>query len=333
MSARRKVGVAVSLICLALISSQVPRVVTTVSHHVVAAGLARNDVRAQDLDRPDDGRVHYLIIGSDARQALSGRRLGHLTGQRADSIALLSVGRDSRRTDLLSIPRDLRVDVLDHGAQKLAGSFAYGAAALVHAIRGATGLKIHHCVIVDFDALTSTVDAVGGLVMRFPFAVRDRYSRLRLAAGMHKINGSQALAYLRSRNLRQFRGEHWRPVGSGDIGRIHRQQRFLAAALAQVGHSADLRMLRQWSDAVGDHVHVDAAFGAGDIARLRAALRATRRPVMVTLPTRPMVAGAHAMSPFPPAHLGNVGYRILAQPEAGPVLRRFGASAVRGNDR
>ena len=88
-----------------------------------------------------------------------------------------------------------------------------------------TGIHIDHFVKVDFTGFKGMVDAVGGVEVCLPEAVDDKKALLHLAAGEQTLNGEQALGYVRARYS----------LGDGsDIGRIQRQQMFIASMVKKV---------------------------------------------------------------------------------------------------
>ena len=94
----------------------------------------------------------FLILGSDSRQGLSGS-FGNPTavaGQRADTIILVQVDAAHGRTIVLSIPRDLRVQIPGHGENKINTAFGYGPDVMVRTVKRLTGLRINHYVQVNF---------------------------------------------------------------------------------------------------------------------------------------------------------------------------------------
>jgi LCP family protein required for cell wall assembly len=300
----------------------------------VTAGLARNSVLASDLDPVARGKpVVYLLVGSDRRHGLPpGFGLGgDVLDRRADTVVLYAVPSTSGSVRVLSVPRDLRVQVPGHGGQKLAGAYQYGSRPLLAAVRAGTGVEVNHYVEVDFAGLTGVVDLLGGIDLDLPFPARDTVSGLRLNAGRQWLSGRMALAFVRSRTYQELRGGRWIYVNADDLGRIDRQQRFMAALLTAARSRVDIGLLRRAATATGQHINVDAAFGSSDVRRWLAVLGAPERRLAVrTLPTRPAVPVAEAASPFPPEHAGSVGYLVRQEPQATEAAAQFTASHEAG---
>ena len=142
---------------------------------IAAAALERNDLDLRVLDRESgDGSVTYLIVGSDRRSGLPRTlpALGQLTGHYADSIMLWSV-RPNSGIVVLALPRDIRVNIPQHGDRKLGSVLDYGAAELVSAVKSITSLPIHHYIEVNFEGFTGLVDALGGVDLFIDRPIRD----------------------------------------------------------------------------------------------------------------------------------------------------------------
>ncbi|MFF4604642.1 LCP family protein [Streptomyces sp. NPDC001339] len=196
------------------------------------------ELRKWESERPPGGppnAENLLLIGSDSREG-GNRRYGSVGGRRADTTMLLHLAADRRSATAVSIPRDLMVRVprceRSDGQQtepqtaQFNWSFAFGGAACsIRTVEQMTAVRIDHYLIIDFVGFTKMVDAVGGVEVCLPRAVRDDAARLRLAAGRQTLNGEDALAYVRARE----------GLGDGsDTQRMERQQRFLGALVKRV---------------------------------------------------------------------------------------------------
>ena len=104
----------------------------------------------------------FLLVGSDSRENLEDlTNFGAAGGQRADVIILLQALPDEGRLQLLSIPRDLRINY-DGRIGRINATFGDGPANLVGAVSAETGLPIHHYLQVEFGGFASIIDAIGG---------------------------------------------------------------------------------------------------------------------------------------------------------------------------
>jgi LCP family protein required for cell wall assembly len=188
------------------------------------------------LDSESSTVENFLMIGSDSR-AEGDPNTGtgaEVTGNRSDTIMILRRDRQTGTASLLSIPRDLWVQVPGRdGRTKINAAYNDGPAALIQTIRDNLGLPIHHYLEVDFNGFKALVDALGGVEMCFFLPTRDFNTGLDIPeGGCYVLNGTQSLAFARSRYYEELRDGEWRVDGTADLGRIKRQQVFVDVALS-----------------------------------------------------------------------------------------------------
>ncbi|HSF98847.1 MAG TPA: LCP family protein [Ornithinibacter sp.] len=284
--------------------------------------VARNDMGPGELDAAgSSNHTNYLVVGTDQRHVPVGARRD-IRGERADVIMLWSVRADGG-TLVLSIPRDLRVNVPGHGDGKLGGALEYGSAPLVDAVRALTGAPVHHYVELEFSAFVAAVDRVGGLEVDLASPARDRGTALNLPGGTQTLGGTEALAFVRSRTHEELVEGHWVKDDSGDLGRIGRQHVLLSSVTDAIRRCGGLQCVELLAD-LGGAVTLDRTFTTDDLRALATAVTGeASRVSTAVLPTHPARAPDDSMSPFPPAHLGSVGYRHLDHPAARPLLEQL----------
>jgi LCP family protein required for cell wall assembly len=266
------------------------------------------------------GPVNYLLVGSDSRADLApefGDWFGDFGGRRADVIILLhSVGG---RLQLLSLPRDLKVEIPGHGVDRINAAFAFGGPdLLVQTVQAATGLPVHHYLEVGFGDFADVVDGLGGVSVNFPYAARDNKSGLSVEAGTSRLDGIQAVAYVRSRSYEELRDGTWVAVDQGDIARTRRQQQVVAELLGRARSPGSLIKLPLISASVGDALAADAGLSMFDLARLGWAVGRGGVIESATLPVRDSVEGG-------------VAYVVRAEPSATAVLEAFAAGDTIGD--
>jgi LCP family protein required for cell wall assembly len=200
-----------------------------------AAELAR-----YEKERPTalvkDAR-NLLLIGSDSRSGEGNSGYGRDPGtERSDTTILLHLSAGRRSATAVSLPRDLMVDVPScrrpdgTRTEPMFAMFNYafeagGSACTVRTVEKLTGIRIDHHMVVDFSGFKKMVDAVDGVEICLAEPIRDKAAKLRLPAGRVKLNGEQALGYVRAR----------KSLGNGsDTDRMDRQQRFLGALVKKV---------------------------------------------------------------------------------------------------
>ncbi|KOX20920.1 LCP family protein [Nocardiopsis sp. NRRL B-16309] len=196
----------------------------------MSSSLNRFDVFAglDEQDRPENetGGLTFLVIGSDSREDMDRENrnalsVGSTPGQRSDTIMLVRLNHERDRITVVGIPRDLWVDVPGQGDDKINAAYAYGGPQLtVRTVESVTGVRIDHYVEVDFSGFVDVVDALDGIEVCLPEPIQDPKAHLDMAAGTHQVDGTEALAFARTR-----------ATARGDLDRIDRQQQVLAAML------------------------------------------------------------------------------------------------------
>ena len=188
----------------------------------------------------DGPAVNYLIIGSDSREGADPNdpdapnigSASDVSGRRSDTIMILRQEEDGDGAAILSLNRDLWVTHADTGRQqRINAAYNRGPEVLAATITSEYGIQINHVVDVDFFGFKEIVDTIGGTTICFDVPARDLNSGLDQPAGCNVLDGTQALAYARSRNYQEFRDGDWRTDGTGDIGRVKRQQAFISSTV------------------------------------------------------------------------------------------------------
>ncbi|MDQ4097420.1 MAG: LCP family protein [Actinomycetota bacterium] len=302
----------------------------------IQSSIDRDAGVTAELRSPGRGQGRtFLVVGNDSRERIradAGDRFGRtdtLTDQRADAIMLVQLPRrGGGPVRVLSLPRDLRVDGAGFGPQKLSWVLGYaGRPALVRTVRELTGVPVQHYVEMDFVGFAAAVDAAGGVTLDFPRPGRDATTGFEVTAGHHRLDGTAALAYARSRTYEELDESGWALVDDGDGGRIQRQHALVRAALGQRGSSTRPSVVDRlrWLRRVGHHLTVDSGLSAVDLVRLAGALAALRpdQLELATLPTRALVPQSERVSPFPPYHLGGVAYEVPVEPAASEAIGAF----------
>jgi LCP family protein required for cell wall assembly len=242
-------------------------------HAVTRANLLAPAARAQAPapHAPVAGPLNFLVIGSDLRTD------DPAEGQRSDTIIIAHVPRTMDRLDLVSIPRDLWVDIpadptLRFGGDttKINAAFedggggAGGARLLSQTVTDLVGVRFDGAVVVDFSGLTQAVDLLGGVRMCVDARVVSIHTHAVFEPGCRMMTGAQALDYLRQRY----------GIADGDFGRQQHQQEFLKALLTQARTSGALAnpvKLDGLLQSIGRSLTVDT--GANSLTDLVLALR------------------------------------------------------------
>ena len=256
----------------------------------------------------------YLIVGSDSRENLPDDlegSFGDFAGARADVIILAQVV-DGRR-QLLSIPRDLRVEIPGQGVNKINAAYAFGGPdLLVETVANATGIRPNHYLEVEFGGFAGIIDALGGIELDIPYPARDTKSGLEIDAGVQTVDGATALAYARSRSYEELRDGEWVAQGGGDVARAARQREVLTKMMAGASSPSGLIRSPLVVTAIGSHMTGDSGLTIFDLARTGWTMRGANVTESMTLP----VVGAEE---------GGVSYLVRDDPAATEVLNAFAA--------
>lgn len=191
----------------------------------------REIIRDPGLNRVPPGKPQtILLLGSDKRWTDEKD-----DPVRSDTMMLVRLNPRRKATTVLSIPRDLMVDIPGYGRAKINDAYGLGGPKLaIETIRNLTGLKIHHVVNVNFKGFRSAINLFDCFyvdVDRRYFnsnsgvPVGQRYDAIDIQPGYQRLCGIDALDYVRFRHA------------DTDLVRAARQQDFLRAAKDQISTS------------------------------------------------------------------------------------------------
>ncbi|MFD9500251.1 LCP family protein [Streptomyces sp. NPDC060035] len=258
-----------------------------IGHAVVSSletGIGRVDPFKDMKNRPEGGHgMNFLLVGTDGRETITKAerkkyRLGGAPCHCTDTLMLVHLSADKRRASVVSLPRDSYAEIpahtdrttgKEHSAHpvKLNAAYAEGGPHLtVRTVEGMTGIKIDHYLEVDFTSFMETVDTLGGVEICTAKPLKDSFTGLDLAAGTHTLDGGKALQYVRSRHI----------DGAADLGRMQRQQKFMASLIKQTTSSGVLTnpvKFQQVASSMLDSVRADKGFGTEQLLELGKAMR------------------------------------------------------------
>lgn len=214
------------------------------------------------------GYETILVIGSDER--VEGFTANQ-EGTYADVVLLYLEPDNGEPPILVSLPRNLATGDPCGGqvttlAQALegCGDLAGGPEAVALAVESYTGVPVDHFGIITFDALVEVVDALDGVTLCTPHALREADRDL-LPEGCSVADGATTLAWIRSRRTQEFVDGEWRFVeGVSDLTRIERQQDLLFALLARLKTMRSPATLAAVVTDLGDAVQLDESFSLGE---------------------------------------------------------------------
>ncbi len=282
---RRKIIVLV--LVGALLALTIP---TVVAYFKLNGNITRLDVSRYLGNRPStsqaaagqDKPLNILVMGSDTREGIGTTEYGKDTiegGAHSDTNLLVHISGDRERALVVSIPRDSMTmapkDCADPNSTVANGAvrqwnYNYnqgGPGCVIKTLEGLTGVYVDHFVVVDFRGFQDMVDALGGVEVCTTTDIADADAHFTLAAGRHRLDGKQALGYVRVRKT----------VNDGsDLNRIKRQQAFLSS-IVQEATSTGLLLrpdrLYGFLNAATKSMTTDPDLGATTLASIANSLR------------------------------------------------------------
>jgi LCP family protein required for cell wall assembly len=223
------------------------------------------NVQAEQLKGEGDGRINILLLGMGG-----GTYPG---GDLTDTIMIASIDPKHNDMAMLSVPRDLYVDIPGNGYSKVNAAFHYGESMKQSGmqvdgkdvdgpeltkmtISEIVDLPIHYYIAMDFQGFTKLVDKLGGLDIYNDKKIYDpyypspdfRYEIFELAKGQYHMNGDSALKYARSRKT------------TSDFDRARRQQKVISAIKEKalsLNILANPKKIIDLAKILGDHIRTD----------------------------------------------------------------------------
>jgi len=229
--------------------------------------------------------LNYLLVGSDTREGLTNAelkvlRVGRKTtaaGKRSDTILLVHISKERDNAVIISLPRDTLVTIpqrtepdgriIPATRAKLNAAYSWGdAPLLIQVIEEMTQLRIDHYIEISFAGFAHVVDALGGIQVCTKTSINDPKSHLVMSAGVHTLNGIEALKYVRTRDF----------DGMGDLGRMQRQQQFMSSVLRKAMSTGVLlnpvKLINFFNAAIAT-VKTDSALNSADLVDLAKQVR------------------------------------------------------------
>lgn len=206
------------------------------------------------LQGEQEGRVNILLLGA-AGQHDAGKNL-------TDTIMIMSIDTKNKKVGLLSLPRDLYVNIPDtHTYTKINTLYQYGLSQktdidpLKQAVEKITNLPIHYYAVLNYDGFKKIIDAIDGINVMVERDIYDTrypgpnfsYETFELSKGFHTLDGETALKYVRER--------HDDP--QGDFGRAKRQQQVMQSVKNKMFSAQtmfDVMKINAIMNAIGDNI-------------------------------------------------------------------------------
>ena len=193
-----------------------------------------------------DGPLNVLVLGVDERPGdeVEG------AGSRTDTIMLVQVVPETGDVKLLSVPRDLLVEIVPGTEDRINAAYSYGGIEqTMSALQGYAQVPIEHYAVVDFEGFKDVINAMGGVEMDVEDEIPPKYG---IQDGLQNLNGAQALFYAR-----------YRKTDGGDLDRIERQQRLIAALRSKALGWDTMTKLPEISRVMNRNVETNLGFDQG----------------------------------------------------------------------
>lgn len=215
--------------------------------------------RHKKLQGEEEGRINILLLGA-AGENWPGKNL-------TDTIMIMSIDTRQKKVAMLSLPRDLYVDIAGTNySTKINQIYQQGlknnegVEPIKKTVEDITGLEIQYFLVVDFEGFKKVIDDIGGVNIMVERDIYDprypgpnySYETFEIKKGLQHMNGDIALKYTRER--------HNDP--EGDFGRAKRQQQVIQAAKNRVFSLQTFLnpvALNNLLNTLGDHVKTSIA--------------------------------------------------------------------------
>jgi LCP family protein required for cell wall assembly len=230
-------GLAVLLSAVVLVAGYS---VVSIGSQLAGTGIQLTDASGHAITTPKDlkGPINMLLVGSDTRAGQGGGFGTGITSNLADVIILLHVSANRKNAVAVSFPRDLMVPwpacpstsggsgYLPQSLGQINATIANGGpGCTLLTVESVTGLTIPYLAMINFKGVIEMSNAIGGVTVCVANPIHDTYTHLDLAAGMHTLQGLEALQFLRTRH----------GIGDGsDLSRISNQQVFMSSLFRKV---------------------------------------------------------------------------------------------------
>ncbi|MGO3150533.1 LCP family protein [Glutamicibacter sp. BW77] len=251
--------------------------------NTLAINYTEEQQSLRPVKNPDDGSMNILMLGvdhADENEAESAALDGAVS-QRSDSMMLVHIPEDRKQIYVMSLVRDMWVDVPGYGQHKLNAAVELGGVPLLmQTVEGLFDTKVDHVAMIDFAGFRELSTALGGVKVtnEIPFTAND--TDYFYPEGEITLEGDRALRFVRER----------KSFSDGDYQRVKNQRTFLMAAVNQMLSNDTLTnptKLYNIVDKVSPYLTFDSEFDAATMVGLGMQLKNvdTKNLEMFTMPT------------------------------------------------
>ena len=192
-------------------------------------GREKSEKRVEEVTFTEKDPISILLMGVDSREGDRGR---------SDSLILMTVNPQTKSTQMVSIPRDTRTEIIGKGKQdKINHAYAFGGTEMtVNTVENFLDVPVDYFVKINMESFQDTVDAVGGVevnnTLDFSYGGYDFHE------GPITLDGKKALAYTRMRY----------DDPNNDFGRQERQRKVIEGVIKK---GANISSITKFGDMFG----------------------------------------------------------------------------------
>jgi len=190
-------------------------------------------------DELTDGPINILVLGVDTRPD------DQEMGSRTDTIMLVQVVPKRGDVNVLSVPRDLYVEVASGDKDRINAAYNYGGIdETIDALENYSGVPVDHYATIDFEGFEKVIDAMGGV--RVDVGEGQFPEKWRMGEGVQRLNGHKALIFAR-----------YRGTPGADLDRMQRQRELVAALRSEALRWNTVKTLPQIMEVMDENVKTD----------------------------------------------------------------------------
>ncbi|PMC36588.1 LytR family transcriptional regulator [Bacillus sp. UMB0899] len=201
----------------------------------------KSEKRTEKVVFEEKDPISILLMGVDERKGDRGR---------SDSLILMTVNPNTNTTQMVSIPRDTRTEIVGKGTQdKINHAYAFGGTEMaINTVEHFLDVPVDYFVKINMESFKDTVDAVGGIEVNN--TLNFSYEGYDFTEGLTTLDGKKALAYTRMRY----------DDPRGDFGRQERQRQVIEAVIKKGANVSSITKFGDMFGVVRDNVKTNLTF-------------------------------------------------------------------------
>lgn len=203
--------------------------------------LDRKSSREKEIHFKDKDPISVLMLGVDERKGDRGR---------SDTMIVLTVNPNVESVQMLSIPRDTRVEIVGKGTEdKINHAYAFGGVKMsMDTVEKFLDIPIDYYIKVNMEGFSEIVDSVGGVTVNN--SLDFSYGGYHFPKGQISLDGKKALAFVRMR----------KQDPRGDFGRNERQRQVIQGVISKGASFTTLTRFDNVFEALGENVETNLSF-------------------------------------------------------------------------